>query len=257
MCGWQCAWYCAQQFAAASLPPSPCRESLPGCRALNSPPRGTWQPAYSFAAANKRNGTHSNTHYGCNTPCGCAVAGDPRAGERRLGAARVERLRTMVCLWCSMLQRVAACCSVVQCVVVGAARVERLRTMVFYWCSVFQCVAVCCSVLQRSAVCCGGGSVSGAAENNSIVVVQCVAECCSVLQRIAVCCGGRSAGGAAEKEGIRYVKRDTKYAKRDLKHVRLGLFVAVFFSAETILQWEGRGCSSTDRSCVMQCVAVC
>ena len=99
--------------------------------------------------------------------------------------------------------------------------------------------------------------MSGAAENNSIVVVQCVAECCSVLQRIAVCCGGRSAGGAAEKEGIRYVKRDTKYAKRDLKHVRLGLFVAVFFSAEKILQWEGRGCSSTDRSCVMQCIAVC
>ena len=58
-----------------------------------------------------------------------------------------------------MLQRVAACCSVLQCVAVC--------------CSLLQCVAVCCNVLQRVAVCCN--------------VLQCVAMCCNVLQCVAVC----------------------------------------------------------------------
>ena len=80
-----------------------------------------------------------------------------------------------------MLQRVAACCSVLQCVAAC--------------CNVLQCLAVCyiafvlyrlflhvpvlarverCSVLQRVAACCS--------------VLQRVAACCSVLQCIAACC---------------------------------------------------------------------
>ena len=46
-------------------------------------------------------------------------------------------------LFCSVLQRVAACCSVVQCGVV--------LQCVAVCCSVLQCVAVCCSVLQCNA----------------------------------------------------------------------------------------------------------
>ena len=77
-------------------------------------------------------------------------------------------------LICSVLQRVAACGSVLQRVAVrndirihGSIPIIRDMTHL-------QCVAVCCSVLQRIAVCCS--------------VLQCVAVCCSVLQRVAVCC---------------------------------------------------------------------
>jgi len=38
------------------------------------------------------------------------------------------------------VQHVAACCSVLKCVLV--------------WCNVLQCVAMCCSVLQCVALCC-------------------------------------------------------------------------------------------------------
>jgi len=55
----------------------------------------------------------------------------------------------------SVLQCVAVCCSVLQCVAVEC----------MYLLSVLQCVAVCCSVLQCVAVCCS--------------VLQCVAVCCS------------------------------------------------------------------------------
>ena len=45
---------------------------------------------------------------------------------------------------CSVLQRVAACCSVLQCDVVCCSVFQRVAAC----CSVLQCVAVCCSVLQ-------------------------------------------------------------------------------------------------------------
>ena len=66
----------------------------------------------------------------------------------------------------SVLQRVAACCSVLQ------------RVAVIYVC--FTCrgedkwVSSICNVLQCVAVCCN--------------VLQCVAVCCSVLQCVAVRC---------------------------------------------------------------------
>ena len=51
--------------------------------------------------------------------------------------------------------------------------------------SVLQCVAVCCSVLQ-----CINGMVvhtQGAGVDLCCKVLQCVAVCCSVLQCVAVC----------------------------------------------------------------------
>jgi len=90
-------------------------------------------------------------------------------------------------LCCSVLQRVAVCCSVLHCVVRQARSrmnesclFQLARSLLFYiavrivCCSVLQCVAVCCSVLQCVAVCCS--------------VFQCVALCCFVLQCVAVCC---------------------------------------------------------------------
>jgi len=74
-----------------------------------------------------------------------------------------------------MLQRVAACCSVLQCSVL-----QRVAAC----CCLLQCVAVCCSVLhsvalwssvlQCVALCC--------------IVLHCVAVFCSVLQGVALCC---------------------------------------------------------------------
>ena len=79
---------------------------------------------------------------------------------------------------CSLLQRVAVCDSVLQCVAVNYMDRgmvngvlphlgEQLQVVC---CSVLQCVAVCCSVLQCVAVCCS--------------VLQCVAVCCSVLPHL-------------------------------------------------------------------------
>jgi len=67
----------------------------------------------------------------------------------------------------SVLQRVAACCSVLQCVAVG----------------VVVCVAVCIAVCV--AVCC---SCSLCPRRGALAALQCVAACCSVLQHVAVCC---------------------------------------------------------------------
>jgi len=52
---------------------------------------------------------------------------------------------------CSVLQRVAVCCSVCCSVCLDVAP---LHMAVSCGCSVLQCVAVCCSVLQCAAVCC-------------------------------------------------------------------------------------------------------
>jgi len=86
---------------------------------------------------------------------------------------------------CSVLQRVAACCSVLQCVM------QR----------VLQCVAVCCSVLQfvavRVSVCVAHLQVrrsSWATCSVAVCVAVCIVECLAVcvavyvLQCVAVCC---------------------------------------------------------------------
>ena len=70
-----------------------------------------------------------------------------------------------------MLQHVAACCSVLQCV--AGFRDSVLQCFAVY-ATVLQCLAVLTIVLQCVAVCCS--------------VLQCAAECYSVLQRAAVCC---------------------------------------------------------------------
>ena len=71
-----------------------------------------------------------------------------------------------------MLQCVAVCCSVLQCIIyVGGSKVVREEQVS---CSVLQHVAVFCSVVQCGAVWCS--------------VVQCVALCCTVLHCAALCC---------------------------------------------------------------------
>ena len=104
--------------------------------------------------------------------------------------------------------RVAACCSVLQCVAVhcSALRISCLTFahLLLHVCwHLHICLAACCSVLQ-----CVEGELSGhlphhtaasamrwhlyvlvavCADTNTCVL-QCVAVCCSVLQCVAVCC---------------------------------------------------------------------
>jgi len=68
-----------------------------------------------------------------------------------------------------MLQRVAACCSVLQRVYSTMQTVFNSLIMHVSW-GISRCVAACCSVFQRVATWCS--------------VLQCVAACCSVLQRV-------------------------------------------------------------------------
>jgi len=77
------------------------------------------------------------------------------------------------CAYISVLQRVAVCCSVLQCVAVRSRwNVAAFRVMIA-WCadiSVLQCVAVRCNVLQCVAV------------RSRCSELRQVAVCCSVLQ---------------------------------------------------------------------------
>jgi len=68
-----------------------------------------------------------------------------------------------LCKPTKLLQCVAVCCGVMQCVVVQMN--VNLHNSVC--CSVLQCVAVCCSVWQCAAVCCS--------------VLQCIAVCCKMM----------------------------------------------------------------------------
>ena len=84
-------------------------------------------------------------------------------------------LRHIFKVLCSALQRVAACCSVSQCVEVRCKMLQweaQDRLCSNAPCRVLQCVAVWCSVLQCGALSCS--------------VLQCVAVCCSVLRRVAL-----------------------------------------------------------------------
>jgi len=89
-----------------------------------------------------------------------------------------------------VLQHVAACYSVLQCVAVCCSvdsfnmlLSQQLNSTKLLHC-IGTLVSVCCSVVQRGALCCSVvqcGVVCGS-------VLQCVAVCCSVLQCIAMCC---------------------------------------------------------------------
>ena len=55
----------------------------------------------------------------------------------------------VVCVYCSVLQRVAVCCSVLQCIFIHT------YICMYVIVRLSECViCVCCSVLQRVAVCC-------------------------------------------------------------------------------------------------------
>jgi len=89
---------------------------------------------------------------------------------------------THICKCSRVLQFVAVCCSVLQCVAIFLQFSGGLSSLSFphphlyrliyvaVCCSALQCVAVCCSVLQCVAVCCS--------------VLQCDAVCCNVMQRV-------------------------------------------------------------------------
>ena len=86
----------------------------------------------------------------------------------------------------SVLQCVAVCCSVLQCVVVPVGGNSHVAWVAVF-CSVLQCVAVCCRVLQCVVVPVGGNS-HVACVAVCCRVLQCVTVCCRVLQSVAVCC---------------------------------------------------------------------
>jgi len=73
-----------------------------------------------------------------------------------------------------VLQCVAVCCSVLQCVATSEFIETRDACVLAmeYVAGVLQCVAVCCSVLQCVVVCCSA--------------LQCGAVCCSALQCVTV-----------------------------------------------------------------------
>ena len=92
----------------------------------------------------------------------------------------VTNLKSSVTHQKSVLQCVAVWCSVLQCVAVCCSVLQ----CVVVYCNVLQCVAVCCSVLQSVAECCSVLQCAAVCCS----VLRCVAVCCSVLQCVAVCC---------------------------------------------------------------------
>jgi hypothetical protein len=76
------------------------------------------------------------------------------------------------CQQFGVLQRVRACCSVLQSN--RAAELAFGSPCVAVCCSLLQCARVCYSVQVARLLCC--------------IVLHCVAVCCIVLQCVAVCC---------------------------------------------------------------------
>jgi len=81
-----------------------------------------------------------------------------------------------------MLQCIAVCSSMLQCVVAYCSVSMTLYDLAYY---MLQCIAVCCSVLQCVAACC---SVLMTLYDLAYYIWQCIAVCCSVLQCVAACC---------------------------------------------------------------------
>ena len=106
---------------------------------------------------------------------------------------------------CSVLQFVASCCSVLQCValwiskenvLVESQRCAAVCCMVLHGvavCCSFGFENVCCSMVQHDAMCCSVlQCVVVWISNTSLLrprgVLKRAAACCSVLQRVAACC---------------------------------------------------------------------
>jgi len=119
---------------------------------------------------------HTATH--CNTlqhtATHCNTQADFETLSHLIHESFLDLVRTSgAAVYCSALQRVAACCSVLQ-HVARESFVDLVRKLCLVCCSVLQRVAVCCSVLQCVAVfCCS--------------VMQCVAVCQSMLQLMILC----------------------------------------------------------------------
>jgi len=95
-----------------------------------------------------------------------------------------------VAVCCSVLQRIAVCCSMYISYLVTTWRAGETMASV----SVLQRVAACCSALQRVAVCCSVLQFACIIPRDNLTCRRdngfciCVAVCCSVLQCVAVCC---------------------------------------------------------------------
>ena len=102
--------------------------------------------------------TRAHTHAGLSiwTPNGCVAV-----CCRYCGAVR-----------CGVLQCAAMCCSAEWIVV----HIQQA------YCSLLQCVAVCCSVMQCVAECCGMLQCVAVCIAEGCGMLQCVAVCCRVLQ---------------------------------------------------------------------------
>jgi len=163
--------------------------------------------------------------YGSSTPCrGVTV----REGFPHIGS--------YVC--CSVLQCIAACCSVLRmcCSMLQCVRSEKVSRIL----CVLQCIAACCSVLCMCCRMLQCADYTGLRQGVVVCcsVLQCVAVCCvcipvccSVLRYVAMCCGMNIVGHGRKGYGPRQ---------------------SVGFSlCCSVLQRVAACCS------VLQCVAVC
>jgi len=88
-----------------------------------------------------------------------------------------------------VLQCVAVCCSMLQCAAHVRGCCSRCAAVCYAYCSVLQHTAACCIVSHCVAGCCR--MLQCADSNKQLNSVGCqghVAACCSVLQCVAVCC---------------------------------------------------------------------
>jgi len=111
-----------------------------------------------------RNVTHIG--WGTHEITSCGV-------DRSTHTLGVRTCIQICCANCSVLQCVAVCYSVLQCIALRCRSLDQsMHTFGVRMCSVLQCGVVWCSVVQCGAVC--------------YCVLHCGAACCSVLQRVAV-----------------------------------------------------------------------
>jgi len=110
-------------------------------------------------------------------------------GTCHITTCELQRVAVCPCVavWCSVLQRVAACCSVSTLRLKRVTLVNTVRESVAVCCCVLQCVAVCCSVSTLRVK--RGTLINTVHESVAVVcsVLQCVTVCYSALQCVAVC----------------------------------------------------------------------
>ena len=127
---------------------------------------------------------------------------------------------------CSVLQRVAVCCTWILLPAFGDSKSQHKYIVV-------QRGAAWCSVVQRGAAWCS--------------VVQRVAACCSVLQRVAVCCTW------SIRPALVSSRADTSFSR--LKSPVVPLAFCAFIS--TCVAVSVAMCCSAMQHFASQCVAVC